>query len=335
MVDGLVAAFFPQAGLNRARARALLSHVRAYEGASPSDGWRPRRAGASANTDHEGDGQSLRIRARALVQNVPYVSRAITMRAAYSVGTGITPRAVGAFALQRDELFERWAKTCDADGSGNWASICQLVYRARRVDGEVLIRRRRRRAIDGLAAPLQLQVLEIDWLDGDKNGQVTGSPSGHLTVNGIEYDTLGKPAAYWLYDKHPGELRTLSLSAYTSRRQPASDIIHLYSKDRPGQGRGFSALASVIARIRDVQLLEDAELTRKTLESKLGIIASGNTDGMGVSSGEAASVDAATGVQNLGSLGAGITVMPPGMNITAIEPQAAPGFTPYLKHHMH
>ena len=40
--------------------------LRAYEGASPKDGWRPRRPGASANTDHRADAYTLRTRARSL-----------------------------------------------------------------------------------------------------------------------------------------------------------------------------------------------------------------------------------------------------------------------------
>ena len=54
----------PRAGLKRVSARDMLA--RAYEGASRTDGWRPRRAGASARTDHQADARELRHRARAL-----------------------------------------------------------------------------------------------------------------------------------------------------------------------------------------------------------------------------------------------------------------------------
>ena len=64
----------PRAGLKRASARDMLA--RAYEGASRADGWRPRRAGASARTDHLADARELRHRARPLVGNVPYITLA-------------------------------------------------------------------------------------------------------------------------------------------------------------------------------------------------------------------------------------------------------------------
>ena len=60
LIDRFVGAINPDAGMRRLRARELLT--RAYEGASQKDGWRPRRAGASANTDHLADGGILRTR---------------------------------------------------------------------------------------------------------------------------------------------------------------------------------------------------------------------------------------------------------------------------------
>ncbi len=66
IIDKFIGALSPDAGLRRLRARDMLA--RAYEGASTKDGWRPKRAGASANTDHLADGSNLRARARSLVQ---------------------------------------------------------------------------------------------------------------------------------------------------------------------------------------------------------------------------------------------------------------------------
>ena len=77
LLDRVIGAISPQAALKRHRARATLEAVRAYEGASRTDGWRVRRAGASANTDHLADARELRNRARALVQNVPYCARSL------------------------------------------------------------------------------------------------------------------------------------------------------------------------------------------------------------------------------------------------------------------
>ncbi|MFH7611596.1 phage portal protein, partial [Pseudomonas syringae pv. tagetis] len=53
-----------------------------------------------------------------------------------------------------------------------------------------------------------------------------------------------------------------------------------YNPVRPGQGRGITRFAPVIARVRDLMLYEDAELARKNLEARLGVIVSGDIDSM-------------------------------------------------------
>ena len=75
ILDRLIGMVSPDAGLRRHRSRELLK--RAYEGASKADGWRPKRGGASANTDHAADAATLRVRSRALEQNVPYIAQGI------------------------------------------------------------------------------------------------------------------------------------------------------------------------------------------------------------------------------------------------------------------
>jgi lambda family phage portal protein len=330
ILDKLIAAVAPSTGLKRIRDRERL---RAYEGASPRDGWRPRRAGASANTDHTGDATTLRVRARSLVQNVPYVARGLESLVANIVGTGITPRSLSSRASEIDAIWAEWARVADADGRLDIYGIQAAAYRAMEQDGEVLIRLRTRRAEDGLPVPLQLQVLEIDWLDSSKTGTREGAPGGTI-VNGIEYDALGKVTAYWLFDQHPGELVTGRRQRSASYPVPASSIIHLFNPARPGQGRGFTRLAPVIARVRDLQLYEDAELQRKNLETRLAVLASTDPKDLAFDP----SPDAAT-VQTSGELGTlssgSITQVPPGMNLTVVEPKAAPGYVDYLRFNLH
>lgn len=329
IIDRLVGYLNPRAGLQRAMAREQL--VRAYEGASRRDGWRPRRAGASANADHKADAAELRVRARALVQNVPYITRAIEALATNAIGTGITPRSLakGSAAKRTDTLIADWAKVADADGAGDLYSLQARAYRAMNIDGEVLVRMRHRRVEDGLPIPLQLQLLEIDWLDTGKIGR----SGGNTVVNGIEYDALGRIVGYWLFDQHPGELaqtlRSGAMRVGTSSLVPARNIIHLFRPERPGQGRGFSRLAPVISRVRDVQLYEDAELQRKNLETRMSVLASGDVNTL-----EGPGSSGAPG--DLGQLASGgITGLPPGMNITVLEPKAAPGYVDYIKQQLH
>lgn len=333
IVDRLIGWASPQAGISRHFARMRLE--RAYEAASPRDTWRPRRTGASANADHMADAPHLRSKSRALVQNVPYIRAGMDGLVAATIGTGITPNATGREADTLNKLLKSWFKTCDADGRLDYYGITAGAYRAMEQDGEVLIRLRHRRPSDGLPVPLQLQLLEIDWLDSAR----TGAVNGNQIVNGIEYDALGAVAAYWLWEQHPGERVSLRGSRTQSVRIPAENIIHLFAPDRPGQGRGFPRLAPVIARVRDLQLYEDAELSRKNLETRLSVLASGDVSMMAnpASYGDASDNSArAKQTGDMGELSSGvITELPPGVSVTVVEPKAAPGYVDYVKYQLH
>lgn len=331
VLDRLIGWVSPQAGIARHFARRNLQ--RAYEAASPRDTWRPRRAGASANADHQADAKTLRNKARALVQNVPYCRAALDGLVSKTVGTGIIPRATGAEKDQLNKLFAAWAKVCDADGRFDYYGMQKAAYAAMEQDGEVLIRLRPRRLSDGLPVPLQLQLLEIDWLDGDR----MGTNGVNQIINGIEYDALGAVAAYYLWDQHPGDTALIRGRKAQSSRVPAQNIIHLYNPERPGQGRGFSRFGPVVNRVRDLQLYEDAELARKNLETRLSVLASGDMSSM---QNPAANGDGPggqdQGALDLGELGGGaIFGMPAGMNFTVVEPKAAPGYVEYVKFALH
>ena len=140
LFDRLIGVFNPVAGLRRHTARELLQ--RAYEGASRRDGWKPKRAGASANTDHAMDANELRVRARALVQNVPYIARGLGSLVANVIGTGIVPRSLNQQAAKIDAIWDEWAKVADADGRLDLYGLQAAAYRAMEQDGEVLIRLR-------------------------------------------------------------------------------------------------------------------------------------------------------------------------------------------------
>lgn len=326
-LDRLVGAISPDAGLRRLRARELLT--RAYEGASPRDGWRPRRAGASANADHAGDATTLRNRARSLYQNVPYVTAGVEAWVANHIGTGIIPRSLAKQATQIDALYDAWGKQADADNIFDINGMIAAAERACYVDGECLVRRRDRRPEDGLVVPLQFQLLEIDWLDSTKSG----SNGPNTIINGIEYDPIGRRVAFWLWDQHPGEASNFKGRA-RSNPVPAERIFHYYAPTRPGQSRGITMMAPVITRVRDLSVYEDAELARKNLETRLSVIASGDVAALSMSETEA--IDDVRKTGELGTLNSGsITQIPGGNNLTIVEPKPAPGYVDFVKYDLH
>ncbi len=349
-LDRLIGYVDPSRALRRIAARTRLQ--RAYEAASPRDSWKPRRGGASAQADHFADAAVLRTKARALVQNVPYIATSLDALVDNVIGTGIVPRFTGTQAALLNPLFEKWAGTCDADGRLDFFGLEAAAYRAMEQDGEVLLRARWRRAEDGFVVPLQLQLLEIDWLDSTRNSLIGGSgadvPANNVVIQGIEYDPIGRVAAYWLWDQHPGDATLLRGTRNFSKRVPAfsgglPNVIHLFDPKRPGQARGITRLAPIIARTRDTQLYEDAELARKNLETRLSVLVSGDASLMAneyqqgaTSASGAADPALARRTGDLGELASGsIIEVPAGNNITTIEPKPAPGHVEYVKHQLH
>lgn len=325
-LDRVIGLYDPDKALRRHRSRQLLA--RAYEGASTKDGWRPKRAGASANADHAADARTLRIRARSLEQNVPYIAQGLRAHTANIVGTGIVPRWKDSEKL--DSLWAQWLPFADADGRLDAYGLMHLAHQTAQRDGEVLLRIRPRYASDGLPVPVQFQLLEIDWLDDARSGKIDGLQ----VINGIAYNATGKVAGYYLFDKHPGEFAAFG-SRTASKLVAAESIIHYFAPQRPGQGRGFTRLAPVIARCRDLMLYEDAELQRKNLETRLSVVASGDVNAMG-NTDPTEAAPATTDVRSLGELASGsIMQLPSGTNLTAVEPKAAGGYAEYVKLALH
>ena len=325
LLDRAISWLNPVAGLRRAIASQTLT--RAYLAASPGDPWRPRRPTASATTNHIADAATLRAKSRFLIENVDYIGAGMDARVGMLVGTGITPRWSGQHGEILKGLWNRWVKVADADGINTYYGLQAQAVRAMDADGEVLVRLRTRRPTDGLPVPLQLQVLEVDWLDTTRQ---RNTENDNPIIEGKEYDYLGRCVAYWLWNEHPGETNTVSRKNLQSSRVDASVIIHLQLPGRPGQKRGFPRLSRCITRARDIQLLEDAELQRKNQEARLSVLASLDPSMLE----NAPHNDLSTG--NLGELSSGgITSIPSGMNTTVIEPAAAPGFVDYDKFNIH
>jgi lambda family phage portal protein len=251
--------------------------ARGYEGAARgrrTNGW--RTPGSSANAEVGAAGALLRDRMRDLVRNNPHAAKAVSVLVNNIVGAGIMPRAAsGDDVLDRktNALFADWARVCDADGQLDFYGLQTLICREMIEAGEVLVRRRARRPGDGLPVPMQLQVLEADFLDGSK----TGISDRGRTVQGIAFDPLGQRRAYWLYATHPGDAYGAWRGGFESHAVPATEIAHVYEKQRT-QARGVPWGAPVIRSLRDLDDYEVAEIVRKKTEACVTAIVFGDDE---------------------------------------------------------
>jgi len=215
-----IATVSPRWHLRRLRARmAAELTARHYEAASPgrrTQGW--RRGIQDANTAAMSALEPLRAVARDLVRNNPYAEAALATIVDHTVGWGIKPST-------EPETWRRWAEStaCDADGRHDFYGLQKLVLRTVAESGECLVRGRLRRPEDNLPIPLQLQILEPDYLDTFKD--VPQLPNGGRIVQGVEFDILGRRVAYWLFRDHPG---SGALGSFSSQRVSAEFIQQVF-----------------------------------------------------------------------------------------------------------
>jgi len=247
-----------------ARGFLLPSRIRAsYEGAGTgrrAEGWQASSSGPADTALpylHR-----LRTRSRDAVRNDGYATAAIEKLVSNAIGDGIKPKPQhpnAAVRLELQGLWQDWTEEADADGVTDLYGLQALIARTVFESGECFVRFRPRSMEEGLVVPLQLQALEPDHVPHTKNEQL---PDGSMIRAGIEFDTQGRRAAYWMYRSHPGDGYTKP-GARDLVRVPASQVLHVYEVLRPGQIRGVPTLAPVLVRLKSLDAFDDAVLFRQ------------------------------------------------------------------------
>lgn len=313
--DRFLMALAPQWALNRIRARTTAMLIaRHYEAASAgrrTDAW--NRSTADANTANGPDLGKLRFLARDILRNNSWARRGHRVIGNNTVGWGLMPNPKGTNADRAAEIWAAWAEKteCDAEGQRTFYGIQRQAMDAIVEGGEVLIRRRWRRPGDGLTLPLQLQVLESDFIDTNKDG-VMGTEGGPI-IHGIEFNAIGRRVAYWLFEAHPGATRLRN--SFVSKRVPADDIAHVFRAERAGQVRGVSWFAPTIVKLKDFDEYDDATLMRQKIAACFAAFVT-DADGIGGHIGQEDEED-----DTIESLEPGlISQLPPGKQISFANP---------------
>lgn len=331
-LDRAIALFAPQTALQRQRARVAADLLkRHYEAASVgrrTQGW--NRAPGDVNAVIGAGLARLRDVARDLVRNNPHAESAVDTIANHTIGWGIVAKPEKT-NKKLEDLWKAWAGTpaCDSDGRNDLYGLQHLVVRTVVEAGEVLVRRRRRLLEDGLPLPMQLQVLDPDYIDTMKTGIVLRGANGveyGRIIHGVEFDPLGRRAAYWLFPEHPGGQVFGSGNAFgASRRVPAENILHIFRHVRPGQVRGASWFAPVTLRFKDFDEFEDATLMKQKIAACLAVLTS---DVNGASQGLGTADDSSD--PGIDSLEPGMILnVAPGRSVDVVTPPTTSDYADY------
>lgn len=281
LIDRAIEAVAPQTGLRRAEARARLAMHRGdarmvYEGATRSHRTGFRRVTASsANTELWQQLWQLRDVSRNFTRNSPIAANIVGKIPSNVIGAGIIPAVVAQNKRRKKALQDLIAEHLDTpaldfDGRSNLYAIQSLATRIMVEAGEVLLVRYVPPARLRLAVPLQVRVLEPDYLDSTRQGALE---NGNFAFMGVEFDADGRRVAYWIYDEHPGG--GLGWRLPQSKRIAAEDVIHLFRVDRAGQARGVPWGASCFVTIGDAGEWWDARLMREKIASCFTVFITG------------------------------------------------------------
>ncbi len=231
-----------------------------------SASWAP--SGGSATAEVGAASATVARRARDAVRNDPYATRIVDLWTGNAVGAGITTRWPD---RAHADAWRRWADStaCDAEGRLDLYGLQALAMRAVVESGECFVRLLLTPPTLSNPVGLRLQVLESDHLDAARTGMVEGAP----TIQGIALGEAGEPVGYWLHRIHPGASWLLPGATWLgSERIPATDVLHIYRKRRPGQLRDVSWLAPVLLRLRDLGDYEAALLMKAKIEACLAAV---------------------------------------------------------------
>lgn len=231
-------------------------------------GWIPPSSGP--NKAIEGL-QHIRNRSRDAARNDWAGKSGVQKWVTTLIGTGIVPRmpkrAAKALKESVNGLWKRWVRVCDADNVLDFYGLQALATKAWLMSGEVFVRMRPRRLDGGMEVPLQIQLIEADFVPMLDADSYPGLPVGNRIRSGIELSRTGQRVAYWVYKEHPGDNKGTSINPNDLVRVAKSQMLHIFEPERPGQLRGVPDFAPILARLRSISDFDDAVLERQKLSN--------------------------------------------------------------------
>ncbi len=268
---------------------------------SLADGLSPTEA------TREGIRQTLRNRSRYETANNSYCRGIVETVADDTIGTGPRAQLIGEGVSESDlskveKLFWDWA------GEVMLSQKIRQMRRGKSVDGEAFGVFGNNEALpERLGVTLDIKLVEPE--------QVVSSLDDYLNqkiIDGVELNSFGTPVAYHLTTEHPGD------STYVSKRDlvklNASEVMHYFSPDRPGQVRGIPELTPALPLFSQLRRYTLATLTAAETAADFALVLQTNSP----ADGEA---DPAVPFEVVDLERGAATVAPEGWAIAQVKPE--------------
>lgn len=262
IIDRLVSAVSPVAGLRRAYARTVLA---SYDATKPGRLRKDRNRNPSPNNMVERSASALRNHARYLERNHD-ITRGVLRTIVNSVvgpqGIGIEPqprRKDGSihaeYAAALREMHRRWKRRPEVTHRLHWSAAERMLAYTWIRDGEAFAQMVSGFApglVHGSAVPFSLELLEPDFIPLEYT-----DPSRKIR-QGVQVNEWGRATAYACFKGDPREAGHWITPA-DLKMVPADNMLHISTLDRLHQVRGLSEFASVLTRIEDLKDYEESE----------------------------------------------------------------------------
>ena len=216
IVDKVVGFFSASAALHREINRASFDNLKKHHASMNYDATGNGRRGFKTNGDASVKAIAsnnlvvARKNMRDLYRNNAIIKSAVDAKSYHTVGDGIRPSVRSASKSKKSKvkqvqrLVNLWSTSLKADiyGMHNLFGQQFIGFKTMVSAGEMLIvRQRTLEPKSGLH--LQIKMLEGDYLDHQKTATLE---NGNSVINGVEVDADETVVAYWLFDRHPGDL---------------------------------------------------------------------------------------------------------------------------------
>lgn len=253
----------------------------------------------SANQEIYRSLRALRARSRELARDNAHAKKFLQMVESNVIGPdGIILQnkagdfdPAGRFVLdqvannQIERAWREWGRrgTCEVTARMSWPAVQRLYVRTMARDGEVLMRRITDSSRNRYGYAVQF--IDVDRLDERYNDDL---PNGNIIRMSIELNREGRPVAYHVRNRHPGDyIAGLDMGYGERERIPADQIIHDFLQDRPEQIRGVPWMHAAMLRLSHLGAFDEAAIIAARIgAAKMGFFTADDGDVSGLSDGE-------------------------------------------------
>ncbi|MDY0164301.1 phage portal protein [Desulfobotulus sp.] len=323
-LDAIIGVFLPNAQLRRMCDRQMIQRQSQRYAAAQGDHGAWRAMDQNINDQILAHQPRIAAKVRQLCQDFPLFDRALRVRVQLTCGDGIRlqsrpiiyqdRKALKAITDKIEDAWLRWMDHADASGRLHFFELTALAERTRIETGNALAIK-----IQDTSGPAPVRLLMIDAARLTDQGKPIGK---NLMRGGVEiHPVTGAVEAYHFSDEGYG----------SPRRMLASQVLHLFHQQYPGQVLGVSDFTSAVNLADDVQDLMTSTLDRERMGSKyLGAI---KTERPHVHQTANVNHDPARkGVENLGDGTAVIKYLGYGEDISWAQPAGTgASFDPFMQ----